>query len=107
MAGFGLIGVGIAVVVPLAFAAAGRSGPNPSQAIAGVATITYTSGLVAPCDRRHRPAGDLTVSFIVVTVLAAGIGVFARVLRAGDRDRPKLEPHGRGSSRPAVLKPSL
>ncbi len=48
LAGFGLIGLGVAVVVPLAFAAAGRSGPNPSQAIAGVATITYTSGLIAP-----------------------------------------------------------
>ncbi|MET7443186.1 MFS transporter, partial [Streptomyces sp. NPDC005568] len=42
MAGFALMGLGIAVVVPLAFAAAGRSGPNPSLAIAGVATITYT-----------------------------------------------------------------
>ncbi len=48
MCGFALLGLGVAVVVPLAFAAAGRSGPNPSQAIAGVATITYTSGLIAP-----------------------------------------------------------
>lgn len=48
MGGFALVGLGVAVVVPLAFAAAGRSGPNPSQAIAGVATITYTSGLIAP-----------------------------------------------------------
>ncbi|MGO4430272.1 MFS transporter, partial [Streptomyces sp. MCAF7] len=46
IAGFGLLGLGVAVVVPLAFAAAARSGPNPSQAIAGVATITYTSGLI-------------------------------------------------------------
>ena len=46
--GMQLVGLGIAVVVPLCFAAAGHSGPNPSQAIAGVATITYTSGLVAP-----------------------------------------------------------
>ncbi|RKN44739.1 MFS transporter [Streptomyces hoynatensis] len=48
IAGFALLGIGIAVVMPLAFAAAGRSGPNPSQAIAGVATITYTTGLIAP-----------------------------------------------------------
>ncbi|AXG52782.1 integral membrane transport protein [Streptomyces lincolnensis] len=40
MSGFALMGLGIAVVVPLCFAAAGRSGPNPSLAIAGVATIT-------------------------------------------------------------------
>jgi fucose permease len=46
--GFALIGIGIAAVVPLCFAAAGRSGPAPAQAIAGVATVTYTSGLVAP-----------------------------------------------------------
>ena len=46
--GFALLGVGIAVVVPLAFAAAGRSGPAPGQAIAGVATVTYTTSLVAP-----------------------------------------------------------
>ncbi|MCZ9344731.1 MFS transporter, partial [Streptomyces sp. TRM76130] len=40
MTGFALLGLGIAVVVPLCFAAAGRSGGNPSLAIAGVATIT-------------------------------------------------------------------
>ena len=44
------------------------------------------------------------VSFGLVTVLAGGLVAFAGVLRAGDRDRPKLEPHGRGTSRPAVLK---
>ncbi|MFE6890477.1 MFS transporter [Streptomyces sp. NPDC057694] len=86
MAGFGLLGLGIAVVVPLAFAAAGRSGPNPSQAIAGVATITYTSGLVAPSAiGTIAETTSLVVSFGVVTVLACGLVVFAGVLRAGDR----------------------
>ncbi|MCT9092034.1 MFS transporter [Streptomyces sp. ASQP_92] len=82
MAGFALLGLGVAVVVPLAFAAAGRSGPNPSQAIAGVATITYTSGLVAPS--AIGGIADLTslvVSFGLVTVLALGLVVGARVLR--------------------------
>uniref|UniRef100_A0AAU2VD10 MFS transporter n=1 Tax=Streptomyces sp. NBC_00003 TaxID=2903608 RepID=A0AAU2VD10_9ACTN len=86
MAGFGLMGLGVAVVVPLAFAAAGRSGPNPSQAIAGVATITYTSGLVAPS--AIGGIADLTslvVSFGLVTVLALGLVAGARVLRAGTR----------------------
>ncbi|MEU9100051.1 MFS transporter [Streptomyces sp. NPDC048361] len=86
IAGFGLIGLGVAVVVPLAFAAAGRSGPNPSQAIAGVATITYTSGLVAPS--AIGGIADLTslvVSFGLVTVLALGLVAGARVLRAGAR----------------------
>ncbi|MBL1089485.1 MULTISPECIES: MFS transporter [Streptomyces] len=81
MAGFGLIGLGIAVVVPLAFAAAGRSGPAPSQAIAGVATITYTSGLIAPSAIGGiAQASSLTVSFALVTALACGLLAGARVL---------------------------
>ncbi|MEV6553651.1 MFS transporter [Streptomyces sp. NPDC051597] len=88
MAGFALVGLGVAVVVPLAFAAAGRSGPNPSQAIAGVATITYTSGLVAPSTIGG--IADLTslvVSFGLVTVLALGLVAGATVLRTGGRAR--------------------
>ncbi|MEU6353758.1 MFS transporter [Streptomyces sp. NPDC047072] len=93
MAGFALMGLGIAVVVPLCFAAAGRSGSNPSLAIAGVATITYTSGLVAPSAiGTLAQATSLMVSFVLVTVLAGGLIAFAGVLRAGDRDRPKLTP---------------
>ncbi len=81
MVGFGLLGLGIAVVVPLAFAAAGKAGPNPSQAIAGVATVTYASGLVAPSIIGGiAQAGSLTLSFIVVTVLATGLALFAPVL---------------------------
>ena len=48
IAGFALIGLGIAVVVPLAFTAAGNAGPRPGQQIAGVATIAYGAGLIAP-----------------------------------------------------------
>ncbi|MEU6379756.1 MFS transporter [Streptomyces sp. NPDC046909] len=93
MSGFALMGLGIAVVVPLCFAAAGRSGPNPSLAIAGVATITYTSGLVAPSAiGTIAQATSLLVSFVLVTVLASGLVAFAGVLRAGDRDRPKVSP---------------
>ncbi|GAA3730018.1 MFS transporter [Streptomyces tremellae] len=86
MAGFALLGVGVAVVVPLAFAAAGRSGPHPNQAIAGVATITYTSGLVAPSvigGVAH--ASSLQASFALVTVCAAGLLAGAGVLRRGGR----------------------
>ncbi|MFJ2560072.1 MULTISPECIES: MFS transporter [unclassified Streptomyces] len=86
MAGFGLLGLGVAVVVPLAFGAAGRSGPNPSQAIAGVATITYTSGLIAPSAiGAVADATSLVASFGLVTVLACGLIVGAGVLRTGDR----------------------
>lgn len=86
LCGFGLLGLGVAVVVPLAFAAAGRSGPNPSQAIAGVATITYTSGLVAPSAIGSlAEATSLVVSFGLVTVLAFGLVLGAGVLRGADR----------------------
>ncbi|MFF2925958.1 MFS transporter [Streptomyces celluloflavus] len=86
MGGFALVGLGIAVVVPLAFAAAARSGPAPSQAIAGVATITYASGLIAPSAIGGiAQATSLTVSFVMVTVLACGLIAGARVLRVPGR----------------------
>ncbi|MEU6159331.1 MFS transporter [Streptomyces sp. NPDC047130] len=86
MTGFALLGLGIAVVVPLCFAAAGRSGPNPSQAIAGVATITYTSGLIAPgAIGALAEATSLVVSFSLVTLLAFGVAGLAGVLRPGGR----------------------
>lgn len=98
LAGFGLIGLGIAVVVPLAFAAAARSGPAPAQAIAGVATITYTSGLIAPSAiGAVADATSLVASFGLVTLLAFALITGATVLRqkpaAGgavpaDRDEP-------------------
>ncbi|OKK09654.1 MFS transporter [Streptomyces sp. CB02400] len=88
MGGFALMGLGIAVVVPLCFAAAGRSGSNPSLAIAGVATITYTSGLIAPSAiGLLAQATSLMVSFVLVTVLSCGIAGLAGVLRAGDRTK--------------------
>ncbi|WP_326735062.1 MFS transporter [Streptomyces sp. NBC_01022] len=104
MSGFGLLGLGIAVVVPLAFAAAGRSGPNPSQAIAGVATITYTSGLIAPSAIGSlAEATSLVVSFGVVSVLAFGLVLGAGVLRAGDRKA--VASSGAGAASQAVAEP--
>ncbi len=95
MGGFALMGLGIAVVVPLCFAAAGRSGANPSLAIAGVATITYTSGLVAPSAIGGlAQLTSLVVSFGLVTLLSCGLAALAGVLRAGDRDRPKISSAG-------------
>ncbi|MFC4032033.1 MFS transporter [Streptomyces polygonati] len=80
--GFALIGVGVSTVVPLCFAAAGRRGPVPSQAIAGVATVTYTSGLIAPAAIGGiAGASSLTASFVLVTVLAMGLVLGAGVVR--------------------------
>ncbi|MFE7775983.1 MFS transporter [Streptomyces sp. NPDC057445] len=86
MAGFGCMGLGIAVVVPLAFAAAGRTGSNPSLSIAGVATITYTSGLIAPSAIGGiADLTSLTASFTLVTALAFGLVLGAGVLRGSTR----------------------
>ncbi|MCX4821706.1 MFS transporter [Streptomyces sp. NBC_01142] len=91
MGGFALIGLGVAVVVPLAFAAAGRSGPHPSQAIAGVATITYTSGLIAPAAiGAVADTTSLVMSFALVTALALGLTVGAGVLRSAGRESAKV-----------------
>ncbi|MFE3741716.1 MFS transporter [Streptomyces sp. NPDC059134] len=112
MAGFGLLGLGVAVVVPLAFAAAGRSGPNPSQAIAGVATITYTSGLIAPSAiGAVADATSLVASFGLVTVLTFGLIIGAGMLRTGDRravsggggEAPAAEPAGDRAGTPDPL----
>jgi len=81
ISGFGLLGLGIAVVVPLAFAAAGHREDNAGRAIAGVATITYTSGLIAPSlIGAIAQATSLTASFTVVTALVLGLVLFAGVL---------------------------
>ncbi len=94
LGGFALVGLGIAVVVPLAFAAAGRSGPRPSQAIAGVATIMYTSGLVAPSAVGSiAQATSLVFSFGLVTLLACGLIVGAGVLRPGRGTTPPVTAH--------------
>jgi MFS family permease len=111
IAGFALIGVGVAVVVPLCFAAAGHSGPVPSQSIAGVATVTYTSGLVAPAAIGSiADATSLSVSFGLVTVLVAGLTLGAGVLgAAGGAARPRtarIEGVGsEGAGRPAGESP--
>lgn len=45
LAGFALAGLGLALVFPYVFSAAGREGP---MALAGVATLTYTGSLMGP-----------------------------------------------------------
>lgn len=82
IAGFGLLGVGIAVVVPLVFAAAGRIGDHPGRSLAGVAGIAYGSGLIAPgVIGGIAHLSSLTVSFAVVVVLTALMGLGAAALR--------------------------
>ena len=84
--GFALLGAGIATVVPLVFAAAGRIGTDgghaaAGNAIAGVATIAYGAGLAAPgAIGGLASVTSLTWSFVSVAVLVAAIVVLGRAL---------------------------
>ncbi|UCM86773.1 MFS transporter [Streptomyces marincola] len=106
IAGFALLGVGIAVVVPLAFAAAGRSGSNPSRAIAGVATVTYTTGLIAPT--LVGGIGEvlgLRASFGLVTAAATVLVLAAGVLGPRERRGAPLAREGRSPAAGAAGEP--
>jgi fucose permease len=82
LVGFALLGIGVAVVVPLVFAAAGRVGAHPARSIAGVAVVAYASGLVAPgVIGGIASASSLTTSFCVVAALVGVIALAAGVLR--------------------------
>ncbi|MFE7119209.1 MFS transporter [Streptomyces sp. NPDC057654] len=80
--GFAMLGLGIAVVVPLAFSAASRTGQNPGQAIAGVATVSYGSSLAAPAIVGGiADAVNLQTAFVLITLLVACIAVGAGLMR--------------------------
>jgi predicted MFS family arabinose efflux permease len=85
LAGFALLGIGVALVVPLVFAAAGRVGPHPARSIAGVAGVAYASGLVAPgIIGGVAAASSLTAAFCLVTALVAVMALAAGVLRSSE-----------------------
>jgi predicted MFS family arabinose efflux permease len=89
LAGFALLGIGVAVVVPLVFAAAGRVGPHPARSVAGVAGIAYGSGLIAPgVIGGIASASSLTTAFCVVAVLVAVMASAAGVLRRSEHRPP-------------------
>jgi predicted MFS family arabinose efflux permease len=82
VAGFALLGVGVAVVVPLVFAAAGRTGTQPGTGIAAVAGIAYGSGLIAPgIIGGIAQVSSLTASFGLVALLTVVMGLTAGALR--------------------------
>jgi len=81
--GFALVGIGVATVVPLAFAAAGRIGAESGSAaagnaIAGVATIAYGAGLAAPgviggiAGLTSLPWSFVFVATLIVIIVFAG-----------------------------------
>jgi MFS family permease len=80
--GFALLGIGVALVIPVVFAAAGRVGAHPARSIAGVAVVAYASGLVAPgVIGGIASASSLTTAFCVVAALVGIIALAAGVLR--------------------------
>jgi MFS family permease len=85
LAGFALLGIGVALVIPIVFATAGRVGPHSGRSIAGVAGVAYASGLAAPgVIGGIAAASSLTASFCLVAGLVAIMAVGAGVLRTGD-----------------------
>ena len=84
LGGFALLGIGVAVVIPIVFAAAGRVGPHPARSIAGVAGIAYGSGLAAPgVIGGIASAASLKTSFCIVAGLVMVVALAAGVLRGG------------------------
>src|SRR5262249_17300163 len=78
LVGFALLGIGVALVVPIVFAAAGRVGMHPARSIAGVAGVAYASGLVAPGVIGGVAAvSSLTASFCLVACLVASMALAA------------------------------
>jgi len=96
LAGFLLIGIGVSVVIPLVFAAAGNSAPSPTIGVAGVATVSYGAGLAAPSAMGGiADLSSLRVSFAVAAVfavaVAAGAGLLERPASAAAKPEPTPE----------------
>lgn len=87
--GFMFMGVGVAIVVPLCYGAAGHVGTNQSRSIAGVATMTEGSNVIAPAIVGGiAVVASLTVSFGFMALLALLIIPAARALRVARPDSP-------------------
>ncbi|MEU7895868.1 MFS transporter [Nonomuraea sp. NPDC049152] len=87
--GFALIGLGVAAIVPLVFAAAGHAGPTPGEGVAGVATITYLSGLTAPAITGWVAGG---ISYPAAFAMITGVAVLMVLLSAAMRPRVPQAP---------------
>jgi MFS family permease len=89
LGGFGLLGLGIATVVPLTFSAAGargeREGPGRAgTSIAAVATVSYVGWLAGPSVIGGvAEVSTLPIALGVAAVLLAFVAVFARALDSG------------------------
>jgi len=107
MVGFALLGLGIAVVVPLCFAAAGRKRPQPEPGDRGRRDDHLHLGAGRAEPDRRGGAGDEPRRCRSAWSRCGRVGlvVFAGVLRAGDRGRPKVSPPSAAVVRPTVPEP--
>ncbi|HEY2075091.1 MAG TPA: MFS transporter [Streptosporangiaceae bacterium] len=97
--GFILIGLGVSVVVPLVFAAAGRSGPSPAIGVAGVATVSYGAGMAAPSVMGGvADISSLRIAFAVAALFTIGVGAGAGLLGRERLDAAEPAPTTAGSS---------
>jgi MFS family permease len=89
--GFALVGIGLSVVIPLAFSAAGNMPAIPSgTAIASVATIGYSGFLAGPpVIGLIAQATSLRIAFGLVALLVASLFFSARSMRIA---QPLIEP---------------
>ncbi|GII04632.1 MFS transporter [Planobispora takensis] len=96
IAGFVLIGLGVAVVVPLAFAAGGNATADPGQGVAGIATFTYLSSLLAPAATGWiAHATSLPATFGMIAFITLTGGLLAAALRPRTAPREAVpEPVG-------------
>ncbi|MEL6150476.1 MAG: MFS transporter [Chloroflexota bacterium] len=81
--GFAMVGIGVSLVIPMAFSSAGnREGISPGAGIAGVATVGYAGFLAGPpIIGLVAQATSLRVSMIFLLVLLLVMAFNARALR--------------------------
>ncbi|HUG52671.1 MAG TPA: MFS transporter [Vicinamibacteria bacterium] len=78
IAAFGLVGLGMSIVFPIAFSAAGRvPGTDPSRAIAAVATMGYGAGMLGP------PFIGFAASATSLSLALTGLVVLSAVIALG------------------------
>ena len=82
LAGFGIAGIGLSLVFPFVFSAAGREG---TVALAGVATMSYSGSLMGPPilgGIAHGVGLQAAIGFVgILAIMIAGVATKARLLR--------------------------
>jgi MFS family permease len=91
IAGFALVGLGLANLVPVFFGAVGRiPGQNTGSAIAALATIGYAGFLVGPpFIGIVADATSLQFSLGVIVLACLAVGIFAGIVEPKPKPSPE------------------